>query len=432
MVNKKNHITIFEHQSLKVGKWYNSVEFKGSHLKRFERFFGDKGVPFFSLINKGVRFKEYVGVLQIGDLTVEVLPKADKHPNNEEGENEWRKILIDMMRSVGAFNIKAPSSSSLNIKTNFILDLYFELFIKEMEYLFNKGLIKKYRKTESNTFALKGNILFGKHIQQNLVHQERIYVRHTTFDKEHILHQILYKTLQLLAQINTNIVLKSRIGNLLLNFPEIRNIKILEPTFNKIVYNRKTEEYKNAIAISRLLLLNYHPDLSKGQNNVLALMFDMNMLWEKFIYVSLRKNIPDEFTITAQTSKNFWQPDNSNKSSKLRPDIVIKNRNKTFVIDTKWKNLGNHNPSSDDLRQLYVYHKYYIAEKVALVYPGNWKINKGKYFEPNDDDKISKDECRVIPIPIDGEIRISDWQVIIKDQIFENWIEEKETPLKTN
>ena len=415
MVNRKHHIIIFEHQSLKVDKLYNGVVFEEKHLLKLQSFYGEKGVPYYKLIHKGVQFNNYVGVIKVGQLTIEVLPKADKN----EDKSVWQEILIGMLRAVGAFNITAPSSSSLSIKSNYILDLYFELFVKELEYLINKGLVKKYRKTQGNKLALKGNILFGKHIQENIVHQERFYIRHTTYDKEHLLHQILFKTLHLLQSINTNTALNSRVGNLLLNFPEMKEIKITEALFDKVVFNRKTVEYKNAIEISRLLLLNYHPDLSNGQNNVLALMFDMNLLWEKFIYVSLRKQLKEGMGITAQTSKYFWQPENG-YNSKMRPDIVISKGEQTFVIDTKWKNIGDHNPSPDDLQQLYVYHEYYNAKKVALVYPGVSKVISGKYYQA-DPQELSDKECSVITIH--SSITISDWQKEIGRQLIDEWVE---------
>ena len=437
-MNKRNrHITIFEHETLKVGREYScyplkeKVLFTEKHRMELEAFYGEKGNPYYSLIHKGVQFNEHVGVLHLGNLIIEVLPKADKYSL----KNEWQDILIGMMRAVGAFNIHAPSSTSLKVKSNFILDLYFELFVKEVEFLFNKGLIKKYRKTEGNRLALKGSLQFGKHIQQNLVHQERFYVKHTTYDNVHVLHQALYKTLLLLKQLNAQVALSSRIGNLLLNFPEMNGLVISEKTFDKIILTRKTVGYKNAIEISKLLLLNYHPDLSSGKNNVLALMFDMNLLWEQFIYVSLRKQLKSGVTISKQTSKDFWKPTSGSRST-IIPDIVIKMGEDSIVLDTKWKNIGDKNPSPEDLRQLFVYHEYFNAKKVALVYPGIEKIISGDYFKTDkemifENNIVGKEEeadknrgaiktCSIIRIPTNTTI--SSWQNEICKIIFNKWL----------
>lgn len=417
MKKNNNHFTVFEHQSLWEHK--GEQQLKPKQLKALQVFheekkFSEKGnTAFYDLVNKGIRFKEYVGVIQVGDLTIEVLPKADKYTD----KSEWQKILIGMLRAVGAFNIHTPSSSSLNIKTNFILDLYFELFLKEVEYLVHQGLIKKYRKQESNSFALKGSLKFAKHIQKNLVHQERFYVKHTVYDKTHQLHQILYKTLLLLKRINKNVQLNSRIGSLLLDFPEMNDISVTEATFEKIVLNRKTEGYKNALEISKLLLLNYHPDLSTGKNNVLALLFDMNLLWEQFVYVSLRKHLPSGMTIKGQDTKKFWKPEEG-QNSMMKPDIVIYKEGGNIVLDTKWKNVGNSNPKPDDLRQLYVYHEYFGAEKVALVYPGTNEINEGTYYK-KDKNEVGDKQCAVIQIPTNKNI--TNWQKKIGELIF-GWI----------
>jgi len=416
---KSKHITVFEHQAIKMNQEIDGVLFDETRLKALQSYYGVNGVPYYSLIHNGVRFNEYVGVIQVGETIIEVLPKADNSLKGSNEKNRWRDILIDMLFAVGIFDIHAPSNSSLKLKSNSILDLYFELFSREVEYLLHNGLVKQYRKKEGNVTALKGNILFGKHIQQNITHQERFYVSYSTYDVEHNLHSILYKTIKLLKHINTNVELHSRIGALLLHFPEMPDIKVSESTFEKLVFTRKTQSYKKAIDISKLLLLKYHPDVSKGRNNVLALMFDMNKLWEQFVFISLRKHKEKQITITAQTSKYFWKPE-SGYRSKIRPDIVVnKDKDDCVVLDTKWKNLNGYNPSPDDLRQMYVYHDYYNAKRVALIYPGaNTSKSSGIYLDPVTSEEIEK-ECSVISLSVEPKIR--EWQKNIYET-FNNWL----------
>ncbi|PRY84872.1 McrC family protein [Mongoliibacter ruber] len=416
MNSLRNHITVFEHQSIKLDQEFpNNGKFDTDVLKSCQRFYGEKGIPYFDLIHNGIRFKEFVGVIQVGNTLIEVLPKADKKKPSLGDEFKWQRILLGMLKAVHGFDVQTPSSSSLNLKSNTILDLYFELFIIEVEYLLHSGLIKKYRKVNGNVNALKGSLQFGKHIQYNLVHQERFFVKHTVYDVSHTLHYILYKTLHLLKLLNTNSRLHSRIGALLLHFPEMPDIKISEATFEKIILDRKTQRYQKAMQISRLLLLHYHPDLSKGRNHVLALMFDMNELWEQFVAVSLRKQ--KGFKVHTQRRKYFWSPSKGPRRT-IRPDILIEANDGNYVLDTKWKLLTDNRPSVEDIRQMYAYHHYFEAEKVALVYPGELEDISGKYVEINQS-KDSSIECSLIFLPVGEDVK--KWQEGIIDRIGE-WV----------
>jgi 5-methylcytosine-specific restriction enzyme subunit McrC len=187
-----------------------------------------------------------------------------------------------------------------------------------------------------------------------------------------------------------------------------------------LVFNRKSEIYRKTIEIAKLLLLQYHPDVSKGRNNVLALMFDMNKLWEQFIFISLRRHAP-ELNVSAQTSKDFWKPENANRTMKIRPDIVVNKDSKNCVVlDTKWKNLNGYNPSPDDLRQMYVYHEYFGAQKTALVYPGEGAETKGTYSIKDEKSIDQKRKCYIIPVNVESNIKI--WQKNIAKK-FSQWID---------
>lgn len=408
-MNKQNLITVFEHEK----RIFNFKDEKEKQLhEALEHYHGDY-TPFFKLIRNGVQFNEYVGVIQIGKTMIEVLPKADK-----DGEEKWRNLLIEMIKTVWGFDVKSTGSSSLKLKSNSILELYFELFISEVEYLLHRGLIKRYRKIEGNQTSLKGALQFSKHISQNLVHKERFYIKYTQYSNEHIIHEILFKTIKLLSNLNTNPSLKGRVGGLILNFPEMKEIKVNESTFDKIVFDRKNQHYQTALEISKLLLLNYHPDVSKGRNDVLALMFNMNSLWEQFILVTLKRKLKTH-SVTSQVTKSFWKPV-SGYSSKMRPDIILKCKEsqKNYVLDTKWKNLNGYNPSPEDLRQMYVYHRFYQANKVALIYPSDQhSIQKGNYFSSENHLEMSDKECSIMQIATASDIKI--WQEEIVNQVKE-------------
>lgn len=407
-MNTKPVISVYEQTCLRVGLEKENIS--DDQYQALARYY-DKGTPFFSLLRNGVRFNQYVGVIQVGNTLIEVLPKAS---DQDESEDTWRNILVGMLRSVSGFEIRSTSNANLKIKPNTILELYFELFLKEVRYLLNSGLIKRYRKTEGNNKALKGSLVFSKQIQFNHAHQERFYTRYTTYDQEHLLNEILYKTLQILKRINTSVVLTGEIGALLLAFPEMPDVPVNESTFDKIVFSRKTMAYKKAIEIAKMILLQYHPDLRGGRNHVLALMFDMNILWQEFVLVSLRKR--DGFKVKGQVKEYFWKPEGGYRRT-IRPDIVIEIGTKKYSLDTKWKNVDS-NPSVEDLRQMYAYHHYCSAEKTALFYPGDSSYVRGWFM-----DKISQDEtaeeCGLLFTRPESSIK--NWQINIQNQVTD-WI----------
>lgn len=414
MGKRLSHITVFEHDCLRTDRGEQRI--LPDQLTALQRFYGENGVPYFDLIHNGVKFKEYVGALMVGNTSIEVLPKADKQLQSQA----WRGVLIGMLRAVGLFDVHTPSSSFLQLRSNSILDLYFERFVAELEYLLHRGLIKKYRRTTGNLNALKGSINFPKQISTNLTHKERFFVNYSSYDREHVFHQVLYKALRLLQGINNNVQLQSRITSLLLDFPESQDLRISESTFGRIVYDRKTNKYKNAMEIAKLLLLNHHPDVRVGLNDVLALMFDMNHLWERFVFASLRKHLAHGCTITAQNTKSFWKPA-AGYSSRMQPDIVINmDRDDCIVLDTKWKNLTKGNPSPHDLRQMYVYLKYYNAKHVALVFPNADSSQQSGLFYHESGSGLSDNSCSLISIGVMEDIKL--WQAKIADDVFRSML----------
>ena len=361
-------IQVFEHQTLFFGRDYKGVAFTQKHFELLSKLNMLHDNKYFTLVHKGIKFSQYVGVVQIDALTIEILPKADQTSDNA---NIWRNVLIEMLRCTGKLRVNQVGQANVNKQNIHLLDIYFDWFLREVETLMHQGLIKKYYKETKNVNALKGKLEFSGHISKNLIHKERFYTTHQIYDKNHQIHQILNQALLIIEQLSKGSYLYHKCKRIQLDFPEVSSIKCTATTFDKLKLNRKSQPYEKALEIARLIILNYAPNISSGSERMLALLFDMNSLWEEYILVQLKKAcINKPYFVEGQQSKKFWG------TMSLRPDIIIKQNDETqIVIDTKWKRIDGNKPSTNDLRQMYVYNDHWASNFSILLYPGSQRTD---------------------------------------------------------
>ena len=79
---------------------------------------------------------------------------------------------------------------------------------------------------------------------------------------------------------------------------------------------------------------------------MIALLFNMNELWEEYMLKKLKEAAKPGVDILGNRYLPFW------RRNRLEPDIVIKSGGKTYIVDTKWKTPGK-KTSIQDLRQVY-------------------------------------------------------------------------------
>jgi 5-methylcytosine-specific restriction enzyme subunit McrC len=366
----RNTIQVFEHEKLFFS---DDSSFKKQHWETLSKYCQQSKDKYFEVYHNCVKFSQYVGALQVGNLTIEILPKADKQ---ETDKNLWRDNLIKMLRECRLLRVESLTNAYLKLRSNNILDMYIELFINEVQKLVNQGLVKKYRREEGNCFALKGRLLFNQHLNKNMVHKERFYISYQLYDRDNVYNRIIYKTLCILPDIIREGHLKDKLNRVLINFPEVSSILANNNLFDNLKYGRKTERYRNAIDIARLLLLNYRPDIQHGSRSLIAILFDMNRLWEEYIFRQFRKI--EGVKASRQQSRKFWKPDAGNNKT-IRPDIVIEKEDEKIIVDTKWKLVSDNRPSDDDLKQMFTYKLFWGIHKSILLYPGKNTNSSGSY-----------------------------------------------------
>jgi len=353
---------VFEHGALAIGEQGLTEQ----HFAALVRYNERNNSRLFTVGHRRLKFGSFVGVLQVGALTIEILPKADKGGSGDK--QKWQNALIQMLRICGVIKVDSAPEAKLHFSRSPLIDLYLNSFLSAVEHLSHAGLVKKYRVCEENLYKLKGRIVFRQQIARNLVHSERMFTAHQTYDRDNLLNRILKRALKIISLIATTPSTTARAKAAELSLEAISDTRITVEDFERLTFDRNTERYRTAIQLARLIILNYSPDLRGGSEDVMAIVFDMNRLFERFVLVQLRqaqRQQPSyDVSINAQRSQPFWG------SKQIRPDILLQlATGKRVIVDTKWKIPANGIPSDDDLKQMYAYNVHFGATHSLLIYP---------------------------------------------------------------
>ena len=76
-------LRVFEYETVRFPCVRQDTPFDTNDWEALVRFNEAHGGRYFAVLHRGVRFAQYVGVVQIGALTVEILPKADRTPPDQ-------------------------------------------------------------------------------------------------------------------------------------------------------------------------------------------------------------------------------------------------------------------------------------------------------------------------------------------------------------
>ncbi|MGJ0301568.1 McrC family protein [Aliarcobacter cryaerophilus] len=326
---------------------------------------------------KVLQAQNYVGVIQTKDgTTIEILPKI-KNATIEKS----KEILIKMLKTLK--NSPFKNSSVANLKSSKIplFEIFISMFLEELAKLVQKGIKSDYIKKEENLKFLKGKLKISEQIKYNTIHKERFFVAYEEFLSDRVENRLIKTTLQFLynkSKLNKN---QQRIREFLFVFDEIEISHNIKTDFSKIKLNRQMKDYEQVLLWCKTFLFENSFSPYKGNDIAFALLFDMNLLFESFVYSYLKKssNFQD---IKSQDRTHYLAYENGIGRFRLKPDIVI-NGGK-IIADTKWKILSEDKAYNgvlqDDMYQLYAYGtKYANCEKIYLIYPFDELIIKNSY-----------------------------------------------------
>ena len=334
-----------------------------------------------------IKFINYVGIIKLKNLIVEILPKISL--SNDIIKD--REMLMFMLSKCNKLSVDIKELLNSNILNNSLLDILAKVFSKKLLNELQKGLYREYVSKEEPLSMIKGKILISKSIKENTINKNKMNCKYDEFTEDNLFNAILKRVISviLFSIKNDDVKKELNIINNVLN--DISDIYIPNNIILNYKLNRMNNRFLECFTLAKLILLNSSMDKSLGKENGFSILFEMNYLYEEYIGVLLKEVFNDtNISINTQEKSRYllWNTLKERNEIALKPDIVIYKDNKPkVIIDTKWKSSSINNIeiySQSDIYQMYAYITTYAeCEECILLYPkfedishSYWKLNQ--------------------------------------------------------
>lgn len=185
----------------------------------------------------------YCGFACFADGTLlEMLPPA------EDRAAAKKALCAEFCRRCGA----QLSPSAFDPDMSF-MEFFVSVFAGETVKIIKSGVLSTYTSREENMNTVHGTILFSENIRRNLVHRERIYVRHDVFTPDRAENRIIKAAAAQLIKLTASSHSSHLLMEALSYLDEVKAPSDITAEFGKCVNTRNTKKYSVVLNICRML-----------------------------------------------------------------------------------------------------------------------------------------------------------------------------------
>ena len=329
-----------------------------------------------------IKAKNWVGVVDIPGLTLEILPKVSM--NDDVDKDRAQQNLLYMLSVAGALKVRRRDLASLHTCQAPLLEALISAFADQLQFELGRGLVRSYVAREENARYLKGKLVLREHIKYNAAHRERVYVAYDEFTPDNLINQLLRAAvLRLTAHTRVASTLRT-LRHCEAHLMEVSDREARLEDFDRVHHDRNSARFEPLLSFARLVFSRESAGPSKGKFETFSLLFPMETVFESFIGAFIRKHAERfgwERGMVHMQAKGHrrWLLRNSDggRTSQLKPDVLVQGDGPApaLILDTKWKRLKpdeqlrNNGVSPGDLYQLYAYSQRYQCSTNVLLYP---------------------------------------------------------------
>jgi len=379
--------------------------------KQFDELFDywqsdDEAYKIFSFENHCLKAKNYVGVIQTSNLSIEILPKV------YDGSNELnnRDIFIEMLKPLLNINdIQLNKANLSTTKYKNIFEIFISMFINYLDNLIHKGIKSDYILKEQNQAFLKGKLIFNEHIKKNHIHKERFYVQFDEYMQNRVENKLLKSTIKLLLAKTTNTQNKKLLRQQQFIFDSVELSYNYQSDIKKINIHRGMEHYEVPLKFAKIFLSNQSFTSLRGKNNVFALLFPMEKVFENYVEFVLNNSKDDlgikKVLVNGGKNEYFL----SENQARLEPDYILQMKDDSYIVtDAKWKLYYDESKklNPNDIYQIFSYLNFYDCKDTAYLFvPKIQDIVNQEYNYQTKNDDILKYKIKVIPLDLKNIIK---------------------------
>lgn len=343
---------------------YAELGLNQEQAKSFKNFLEDKDLKTaldFQL--DGIKTEAHVGIIRFADFQLNILPKIIG-----ENASSCLENLMFMLRYTKKLDIHTMDSAEISKTKQPFLEILIARYANILLNALQRHIPHHYETKEDNLPAVRGRILFAKNQLANMGNLARVYCQFDEFTSDNLLNQTFKFVAQALCLLTAVPATRARLNKILAIYEDVELRPISYVQAKKILLNRNQLIFKDVLDLALLFLQHTTISLHNKTFTNLAILFDMNKLFEEFVAAALEKAFPGQ----VRTQKSLTIIDSidgyTNTSYSIRPDILFRN---DTIIDTKYKilDLPDNKPSEADIYQMLAYNRFFNRRNIILCYP---------------------------------------------------------------
>lgn len=346
-------------------------------IARASAFSGRGGEGVLEHGRKGLRARGVVGVIVTPGCQLEILPKIEGGGETNVSDATLRARLIHMLAVTFDLPIEAGAMTKLGWQSDTLLELLIRLFCAKLTDAVRQGMPRHYLEHEDDLPALRGRLDVKRQFSTLAVSPQKLACRFDSLSSDIALNQVMRAAVSKLSRLSCAQDTQRALRELSFVYADVADVPQSALRWDRIVLDRTNGRWRNLLSFARLFLTDRYQTTSAGAIDGHALLFEMNVLFERYVERILSRALAGKgYRVSSQGGHRDCLYEGDIGHFRTRPDIIVRNTDGIkLIIDTKWKRMVSRiddpkqGVSQADVYQLMAYGRLYHCSDVVLLYP---------------------------------------------------------------